>query len=119
MDERRRKKRTDLEAHLKIKRADGSDIEEVEIDVTDVSLTGIGFMCEEELELDVVYEGTLTIWTKEKLKVFLDVVRRREVDGCINYGAFFVGMPDLYKRKIGIYQTVEDETKKQNQENVE
>ena len=119
MDERRRRKRTDLEAHLKIKRADGSAIEEVAIDVTDVSLTGMGFMCEEELELGVVYEGTLTIWTKEKLKVFLDVVRRREVDSGINYGADFVGLPDLYKRKIGIYQTVEDETNKKSEEIVE
>ena len=70
MDERRRRKRTDLDAQLKIKRTDGSSIAEVSIDVVDVSLTGIGFMCEDELELGVIYEGTLTIWTKEKIKVF-------------------------------------------------
>ena len=114
MDERRRRKRTDLDAQLVIKRADGSDIAEVEIDVVDVSLTGIGFMCAEELELGAKYEGTLTIWTKEKIKVFLDIVRRHEMDGSINYGADFVGMPDLYKRKIGVYQTVEEETQKQS-----
>lgn len=119
MDERRRRKRTDLDAQLKIKRTDGSSIAEVEIDVVDVSLTGIGFMCKDELELGVIYEGTLTIWTKERLKVFLDIVRRREKDGSINYGAHFVGMPDLYKRKIGIYQTVEEETQKKNEENIE
>ena len=112
MDERRRRKRTDLDAQLNIKRTDGSSIEEVSIDVVDISLTGIGFMCAEELELGAIYEGILTIWTKEKLKVFLDIVRRREVDGTINYGAHFVGMPDLYKRKIGVYQTVEDEKSK-------
>ena len=115
MDERRRRERTDLDAQLIIKRTDGSSIEEVAIDVTDVSITGIGFTCTEELELGVIYEGTLTIWTKERLKVFLDVVRRREVEGTINYGAHFVGMPDLYKRKIGVYQTVENETKKQGE----
>lgn len=119
MDERRRRKRTDLDAQLKIKRTDGSSIAEVEIDVTDVSLTGIGFMCAENLELGVIYEGTLTIWTKERIKVFLDVVRRSEKDGFINYGADFVGMPDLYKRKIGVYQTVEDETQKQNEKTEE
>ncbi len=112
MDERRRKKRTDLDAQLKIKKADGSKIGEFEIDVTDVSITGIGFMCADELEIGSIYEGTLTIWTKEKLKVFLDIVRRNEKDGKINYGAHFVGMPDLYKRKIGIYQTVEENQKK-------
>ena len=115
MDERRKKSRTDLEAQLKIKRTDGTSIMEVSIDVTDVSITGIGFMCEEELEMGAIYEGTLTIWTKEKIKVFLDIVRRREMEGRFNYGAYFVGMPDLYKRKIGIYQTVEEETKKKNE----
>ena len=119
MDERRRRKRTDLDAQLKIKRADGSSVGEVGIDVTDVSLTGIGFMCAEELELGAIYEGTLTIWTKERIKVFLDIVRRNEKDGLINYGADFVGMPDLYKRKIGVYQTVEDETQKQSEKTEE
>lgn len=115
MDERRRRERTDLDAQLVIKRTDGSSIEEVAIDVTDVSITGIGFTCADELEIGVIYEGTLTIWTKEKIKVFLDIVRKREMDGTINYGAHFVGMPDLYKRKIGVYQTVENETKKQGE----
>lgn len=113
MDERRRRQRTDLDAQLKIKRADGSKIAEVEITVTDVSITGIGFTCSEQMEIGEIYEGTLTIWTKEKIKVFLDIVRRSEIDGGFSYGAHFVGMPDLYKRKIGVYQTVEDETKKQ------
>ena len=41
----------------------------------------------------------------EKLKVFLDVVRKHDGENVINYGAHFVGMPDLYKRKIGgVYQ---------------
>lgn len=108
MDERRRRKRTDLDAHLTIKNLDGSSIAEHEIDVTDVSISGIGFMCSDELELGSIYEGTLTIWTKEKLKVFLDIVRRSEKEDGINYGAHFVGLPDLYKRKIGIYQTIEE-----------
>ena len=116
MDERRKRQRTDLDAQLKIKRADGSNIAEVEIDVTDVSITGIGFVCNEELAIGEIYEGTLTIWTKEKLKVFLDIVRKGEEEDTNTYGAHFVGMPDLYKRKIGVYQTVEDETKKQNHE---
>ena len=57
MDERRRRERTDLDAQLKIKRADGTNIAEVEIDVTDVSITGIGFTCAEELEIGAIYEG--------------------------------------------------------------
>ena len=108
MDERRRRKRTDLDAHLTIKKINGSSVVEHEVDVTDVSISGIGFMCADELEQGAIYEGTLTIWTKEKIRVFLDIVRRIEKEDGINYGAHFVGMPDLYKRKIGIYQTVEE-----------
>ena len=114
MDERRKKKRTDLDAHLTVKRLDGTNIEEHEIDVIDISISGIGFLCADELELGSVHEGTLTIWTKEKITVFLDIVRRDDKEDGICYGACFIGMPDLYKRKIGIYQVVEEESHKQN-----
>lgn len=115
MDERRGRKRTDLDAHLTIKKLNGSGTDEHEVNVTDVSISGIGFMCADELEIGSIYEGTLTIWTKEKIKVFLDIVRRIEKEDGINYGAHFVGMPDLYKRKIGIYQVVEEENQKQSE----
>ena len=119
MDERRRRQRTDLDAQLKIKKTDGSKIAEFDIIVTDVSITGIGFTCADELEIGSIYEGTLTIWTKEKIKVFLDIVRRDQKEDTVKYGAHFVGMPDLYKRKIGVYQTVENESKKRNHEDKE
>ena len=108
MNERRKKNRTDLEATLIIKRLDGGNIHEITIDVTNVSPTGIGFMCSEVLEIGSVYEGTLTLWTKEKIPVFMDIVRTMEKDGRYNYGALFVGMPELYSRKISIYQAVEE-----------
>lgn len=115
MDERRSTARTDLEAKLMIKRSDGSSIEEIEISVTNVSASGIGFLCKDELEMGAVYDGTLTIWTKEELKVFLEIVRRHKVGEEYNYGAHFVGMPDLYARKISVYQTVEEENRKKKE----
>lgn len=108
MNERRKRNRTDLEAQLTLKRLDGSHIQEINIEVTNVSPTGIGFMCTEVLEIGSVYEGTLTIWTKEKIPVFVDIVRSREAEDRYNYGALFVGMPELYSRKISVYQTVEE-----------
>lgn len=108
MNERRKRDRTALDARLMIKRLDGSKIQEITIDVVNVSPSGIGFMCSDELEIGAVYEGTLTIWTKERLPVFMDIVRVHEVDGRYNYGALFVGMPELYSRKITVYQTIEE-----------
>ena len=115
MRERRRGNRTDLDAQLILKRLDNSRIHEVYVEVTNVSPTGIGFMCSQDLEMGAVYAGTLTIWTKEQIPVFVDIVRCREMDGRFNYGGLFVGMPDLYSRKISVYQTVE-ETKSKSYE---
>ena len=65
MEERRKNKRMELESKLLIKRMDNSELsEEVNITVTDVSKTGIGFLCDAGLEVGAVYESFLTIWTK-------------------------------------------------------
>ena len=108
MRDRRRWNRTDLEAWLILHRLDNSQIHEICVEVTNVSPTGIGFMCPEVLDMGAVYGGTLTIWTKEQIPVFVDIVRSMELEGRYNYGGLFVGMPDLYSRKIAVYQTVEE-----------
>ena len=73
MEERRRNKRIGLSSKLLIKRLDGEDAaKEVDIDVVDVSKTGVGFLCSEALEIGAVYEASLTIWTKEVIHAFLE-----------------------------------------------
>lgn len=112
MDERRRRARTDLEAYLNIKNIRGEGAKEVMISVTNVSTSGIGFDCEVQLEKGTVYEGSLTLWTKEVIPIFVEIVRAKEVEeGYYNYGAVFIGMPDLIANKISFYQTVEEHTK--------
>ena len=37
--------------------------------------TGVGFICTEKLDIGAVYEGYLTIWTKEVIHCFIEVVR--------------------------------------------
>jgi len=113
MDERRKKDRTDLEAQLRIKRLDGTKIEEADVTVTDVSITGIGFTCAEQLEMGSVYQGKLTLWTKEQLQVFLEIIRVKEKDGIYNYGAVFIGMSEFLTNRIGAYQVVERESRKE------
>ena len=55
MEERRRNKRIGLSSKLLIKRLDGEDAaKEVDIDVVDVSKTGVGFLCSEALEIGAV-----------------------------------------------------------------
>ena len=110
-DERRKSKRTELASRLMIKRLDGNTAEELSIEITDVSKSGIGFTCDIPLTIGAVYESFLTIWTKEVIHAFLQIVRIELKGDEYVYGASFVGMPEMDAARIETYQTVVDTTK--------
>lgn len=112
MDERR-SKRTSMPSKLVIKRLDGGEDHQVAIEITDVSKSGIGFECEEQLQTGEVYESFLTIWTMEVIHAILRIVRIEPKEGRYCYGAVFVGMPDTESARIEVYQTIEDVKNKQ------
>lgn len=111
MEDRRRSKRTELNSRLVIKRLDSQEEQEVIIDITDVSKTGVGFVCTEALSIGNVYESYLTIWTKEVIHAFLRIVRIELINGNFQYGAVFIGMPEMDAARIETYQTVSEEIK--------
>lgn len=113
MDERRRSKRTSMPSKLVIKRLDNGEDRHVSIEITDVSKSGIGFECEEQLQVGEVYESFLTIWTKEVIHAILRIVRIEQKDHLYSYGAVFVGMPDTESARIEVYQTIEEVRKNQ------
>ncbi len=107
MEERRRANRRELVSKLVVKRLDGNAKEEVEIEISDVSKSGIGFCCGELLGIGAVYEAFLRIWTQEVIHAFLEVVRiEKKADG-YHYGAVFIGMPESDATRIEVYDTVE------------
>ena len=106
MVERRKSKRTILKSKLLAKRLDSDVNEEIGVDVMNVSKTGIGFNCDEILEMGAVYEAYLTIWTKEVLHAFFEIVRIVKKEDCFEYGAIFIGMPEMEANRIEVYQTV-------------
>ena len=108
MDERRKNKRSNLSSRLVIKRLDAGTVEEVSIEVLDVSKNGIGFTCIEKLEIGAVYEGYLTIWTKEVLHAFIEIVRIEKKGNIFEYGAIFIGMPEMESTRIEVYQSFND-----------
>lgn len=110
--EKRKNKRTELLSKLVLKRLDGSGVEEVGIEVSDVSKTGVGFYSNTALEIGGVYESYLTIWTKEVLHAFVEIVRIEKEKDRYSYGGIFIGMPEMDAARIEVYQTVEDETNK-------
>ncbi len=105
MEERRKSKRTTMQSKLMMKRLDGTEMEEVAIDIIDVSKSGIGFICAEPLTIGAVYESFLTIWTKEVLHAFLQIVRIELSEKKFVYGATFVGMPEMDATRIEVYQS--------------
>ena len=109
MEERRRSNRRELTSKLVMKRLNGENVDEtIEIDITDVSKTGIGFTCGRALEIGAVYEAYLRIWTQEVLHAFLEIVRIEKKSEGFSYGGIFIGMPEMDAARIEVYDTVEN-----------
>lgn len=108
MQERRKNQRIELEGKLVVKRMDqGGRAERINIGINDCSKTGVGFTCMERLDMGAVYEAFLTIWTKEVLHVFLEIVRvENRQNGAFEYGAIFIGMSEMDASRIETYSTV-------------
>lgn len=108
MQERRKNQRIELEGKLLVKRMDqGGRAERISIGINDCSKTGVGFTCMERLDMGAVYEAFLTIWTKEVLHVFLEVVRiENKQNGRFEYGAIFIGMSEMDASRIETYSTI-------------
>lgn len=109
MEERRKSRRIDLECTLTAKRIDSGNKGEITIDIQDVSKSGIGFLCKEELEMDAVYEAHIVIWTKETIHTLLRIVRIANHGETYLYGAVFMGLSELDLYRISVYDAVEKE----------
>lgn len=109
MSEKRNAKRLDLDVVIELERIDkvqgGTTIEHINVETVDLSKSGIGFISDQELELESFYNTKLQIWTKETINTIIKIVRRvQEEDGTYRYGAFFIGMTEKTELKIGIYE---------------
>lgn len=112
MEERRRNRRTNMPEKLKIRKLGSSLHEnEVEVQVLDVSKTGIGFSCSKVLQIGEVYEAFMPIWTREVLHAFMQIVRIELRGDSYNYGALFIGMPEIDLARIEVFQTVNENRK--------
>lgn len=108
MEERRKSKRTELQSKILVKRLDSGVQEEIGVEIANVSKTGIGFYCDELLNIGAVYEAFLTIWTKEVIHAFIEIVRIEKAADTYEYGGLFIGMPEVELQRINIYNMVTD-----------
>ena len=111
MADKRKSTRLDLESEIIVKRLDeGDGNTKQKIYIKDVSATGVGFTCDYQLAIGGVYECNLTIWTKEVIHCFIEIVRVNQSSGSFNYGGIFIGMPEMDMSRISVYETVEKMT---------
>ena len=108
MEERRKYKRTELNLGLTLRRLDPGSEDVLNVEVSDLSKSGIGFISDHELQLGSVYEANITIWTKEVLHAFIQIARIELREGGYNYGGVFIGMPEMDAARIEVYQTIYD-----------
>lgn len=107
MEEKRKSTRLNLESKILLKRLDVPNSEETQIDIAvkDVSKTGMGFSCDYSLSIGSVYECLLTIWTKETIHAFVEIVRVVRKQNSFEYGGIFIGMAQTDTQRIEIYST--------------
>ena len=114
MEEKRKHKRLGLTGELILKKLGGNEEgQPAQIEIHDCSRDGIGFSTDVQLTIGNNYEANLTLWTKEVLHVFIQIVRAAKVGDVFQYGGIFIGMPDADIMRIQVYETVEDQLKEQ------
>lgn len=111
MEEKRKSRRYVLGGELIMERIDGNKKKIVPITILDASKTGIGFNCDELLEMNSVYKVKLTIWTGDVLDTFVNVIRFDNSGEDYIYGGVFIGMSDNDSSKIKIYELFEEANK--------
>ena len=111
MEEKRKHKRLDLYVDVQLERLDEEGVttlKYVQVDVTDISRSGIGFNAKAKLNIGTYYNTKIQIWTKEVVDTVIEIVRCEETAGGYHYGAGFIGMTDTDALKIDIYQIFND-----------
>ena len=117
MEEKRKNKRTDLKvtAELSVISTTG-ETKVVEADIMDLSPTGIGFTCNDQLEIGEVYKTKIKTWTAATLSAILKIVRRTMNGDTPIYGGIFVGMENSDILRIQVYQMFNGEVATETKE---
>lgn len=111
MEEKRRHKRLDLDVSVQLEKLtqDGvTTLRYINVDVTDISRSGLGFRSIKELDTGTYYDTRIQIWTKEVVEAVVEIVRREKTENGYRYGGEFIGMSDTDALKIDIYQIFND-----------
>lgn len=113
MQEKRGSKRLEIEVRVELERIDTKNtttIKYADVEVVNISKTGLAFKCDQDLAIDSCFNAKIQIWTKETIDTIFKVVRvgDKDAEGLVEYGCIFIGMTDTDALKIEIYQLFND-----------
>jgi hypothetical protein len=107
MQEKRRDRRMSLEAAIELERLDKQELTTlklINVNVTDMSGSGMGFRSSQPLDIHAMYDTTIQIWTRDVIHAVIRVVRCEKIsEGVYQCGATFVGLGRADALKITIY----------------
>ncbi len=111
MEEKRKHKRLDLNVSIQLEKLNEDGVttyKYMDVEVTDISRSGLGFNAKQELEIGTFYDTKIQIWTKEVVDAVIEVVRCSKDGDRYHCGCVFIGMTDTDALKIDIYQIFND-----------
>ncbi len=108
--EKRKHKRLELNLSVKLGQIVVEGVgQDVNVDILDISETGIGFTSDKDLEIQSFFDLDINLWNGEKLATVIQIVRCQVISGEKHYGAVFVGLSELDALKIKIHELLESQ----------
>jgi len=114
MKERRRHKRLPIKLELDIDKLFKQDNEIIadlneSIDVVNVSKTGIGFFCKDDLPLDYYFNAKIEFSKSRFFYCVIKIIRKEKVDDKFLFGCEFVGLAEFLSNKVDEYEALLEE----------
>lgn len=108
--ERRKSKRINIDVTIQVKSVNQNNSADqptaVDVNVVDISTTGMAFKSDYQFKLDTYYDANITLENKESIQTIIEVIRAECIDDSIQYGCCFVGITLEQQFKISVYQIV-------------
>ncbi len=85
------------------------------IEITDISRSGIGFVCEDDLPIDYYFNAKIEIGSDRHFYTVVKIIRKTEKKGTYHYGSEFVGLADVLSVFVEEYGHDISEDEKQSE----
>jgi len=115
MEERRKNRRLPIKLEIdidKLFKQDNEIIHDINesIEVINISKTGIGFLCKDELPLDYYFNAKIEFNQFKYFYCVLKIIRKEVLEATNLFGCEFVGLAEFLASKVDEYEHLLDDT---------